>query len=187
MRRSPFIHSSNSILLLKPRMCTGSAPGNSARIFQSPSAIRTGLKLTFALAMRCYGNNSNRNQRVCARRNRLQSRSLIQRQLPPFPMMVLGCQTNIVGPSCSANSRASTAACHFVVSCSALGSLVMQSAASRSVVSARRSEAGLVSRTSDAIARCQNIGSVYISSLFLFLRSPLFNIFSWLLRANCFF
>jgi hypothetical protein len=33
-------------------------------IFQSPSAIRTGLKLTFALAIRCYANDSTRNQRA---------------------------------------------------------------------------------------------------------------------------
>jgi len=50
MRRSPFIHSSISVLLLKPVTFTGSTPGNSARIFQSSSAIRTGLKTYF-----CFG------------------------------------------------------------------------------------------------------------------------------------
>jgi len=43
-------------------MWTGSTPGYSARIFQSPSAIRTGLKFTFTFAMFPYGKNSKRNQ-----------------------------------------------------------------------------------------------------------------------------
>lgn len=54
MRPLPFIHSSISALLLKPVMRTGSTPGHSARMFQSSSAFRTGLKTTFAFAMRCY-------------------------------------------------------------------------------------------------------------------------------------
>jgi hypothetical protein len=36
-------------------MSTGSTPGHSARICQSSSAIRTGLKITLALAIRFYG------------------------------------------------------------------------------------------------------------------------------------
>ena len=51
MRRTPFIHSSISVLVLNPVIGMGSRPGHSARIFQSPSAIRTGLKVTFAFAI----------------------------------------------------------------------------------------------------------------------------------------
>src|SRR6185437_6903009 len=65
MRRSLVIHSSISVLFLKPVICTCSTPGYSAIIFQSSSAIRTGLKLTFGLAIRCYADNSTKNQMVC--------------------------------------------------------------------------------------------------------------------------
>src|SRR3981189_2876802 len=54
MRRSPFIQSSTSALLVKPVISRGAAPGYSATIFQSSSEFRTVLKITFVFAMRCY-------------------------------------------------------------------------------------------------------------------------------------
>ena len=62
IRRSLFIHSSISVLLLKPVISIGSAPGVSAIIFHSPSAIRSGLKMTFCLAMRSHDNHFVLNQ-----------------------------------------------------------------------------------------------------------------------------
>src|ERR1700722_4677417 len=52
MRRVPCSHSSTSALLLSPLIYRGSAPGYSARICQSSSAIRCILKVTrgFAIA-----------------------------------------------------------------------------------------------------------------------------------------
>jgi hypothetical protein len=57
MRRSPFIQSSASALLFRPVISWGSIPGYSARMFQSSSALRTILKVTFAFAMQHYAGN----------------------------------------------------------------------------------------------------------------------------------
>src|SRR5580704_11209448 len=51
MRRVPCSHSSTSALLLSPLIYRGSAPGYSARICQSSSAIRCILKVTRGLAI----------------------------------------------------------------------------------------------------------------------------------------
>jgi hypothetical protein len=71
-------------------MWTGSTPGHSAKIFQSSSAIRTGLKFTFILAMRCYGNYPMRNQRllreaeICEDRDHLSCANFRRPQWWPF-------------------------------------------------------------------------------------------------------
>jgi hypothetical protein len=57
MRRSPFIQSSASALLLSPVISCTSASGYVARICHSSSASRTILNVTFALAMWHYGGN----------------------------------------------------------------------------------------------------------------------------------
>src|ERR1700720_4610792 len=51
MRRVPCSHSSTSALLLRPLIYRASAPGYSARICQSSSAIRCILKVTRGLPM----------------------------------------------------------------------------------------------------------------------------------------
>src|SRR6185369_11383803 len=51
MRRVPVSHSSTSALLLSPLMYLGSAPGYSATICQSSSAMRCILKVTRGLLM----------------------------------------------------------------------------------------------------------------------------------------
>src|SRR5688500_2933344 len=54
MRRLPDSQSSASALLVRPLMMRSSAPGYSAMICQSPSAIRFILKFTRAFAMAPY-------------------------------------------------------------------------------------------------------------------------------------
>src|SRR5450756_2013741 len=66
MRRSPFIQSSTSALLFKPVISRGGVPGYSATIVQSSSALRTGLKVTFAFAMRPYAAYPAKREPPCA-------------------------------------------------------------------------------------------------------------------------